>query len=101
MREEEPMVTCLRGHQRLLTRHQPTAGRLGRTVLSSSGAFNTPQLLMLSGIGPRALLEPIGIPVRLELPGADKNLRDRYEVGVKAGADHLPEEVLNSPRILG
>ena len=58
------MVTCLRGHQRLLTRHQPTAGRLGRTVLSSSGAFNTPQLLMLSGIGPRALLEPIGIPVR-------------------------------------
>ena len=53
-----------------------------REVILCGGAFNTPQLLMLSGIGPRMLLEPLGIPVRVELPGVGKNLQDRYEVGV-------------------
>jgi choline dehydrogenase len=53
-----------------------------REVILSGGTFNTPQLLMLSGIGPRAVLEPLGIPVRVELPGVGKNLQDRYEVGV-------------------
>ena len=53
-----------------------------REVILCGGAFNTPQLLMLSGIGPRAVLEPLGIPVRVELPGVGKNLQDRYEVGV-------------------
>ena len=53
-----------------------------REVILCGGAFNTPQLLMLSGIGPRMVLEPLGIPVRVELPGVGKNLQDRYEVGV-------------------
>jgi len=37
---------------------------------------------MLSGIGPRNVLEPLGIPRKVELPGVGKNLQDRYEVGV-------------------
>ena len=37
---------------------------------------------MLSGIGPREVLAPLGITVRIELPGVGKNLQDRYEVGV-------------------
>ncbi len=53
-----------------------------REVILAGGAFNTPQLLMLSGIGPRAELERHGIEVRVELPGVGKNLQDRYEVGV-------------------
>ncbi len=53
-----------------------------REVILSGGAFNTPQLLMLSGIGRREVLEPLGIPVRIELPGVGRNLQDRYEVGV-------------------
>jgi len=53
-----------------------------REVILCGGAFNTPQLLMLSGIGPRAVLEPLGIQVRAELSGVGKNLQDRYEVGV-------------------
>ena len=53
-----------------------------REVIVSGGAFNTPQLLMLSGIGPRADLERLGIPVRIDLPGVGRNLQDRYEVGV-------------------
>jgi len=53
-----------------------------REVILAGGAFNTPQLLMLSGIGPRADLEKHGIAVRVDLPGVGKNLQDRYEVGV-------------------
>jgi choline dehydrogenase len=51
-------------------------------VVLAAGAFNTPQLLMLSGIGGRAELERHGIEVRIELPGVGENLQDRYEVGV-------------------
>lgn len=53
-----------------------------REVIIAAGAFNTPQLLMLSGIGPREELEKHGIEVRVNLPGVGKNLQDRYEVGV-------------------
>jgi choline dehydrogenase len=53
-----------------------------REVILCGGAFNTPQLLMLSGIGPRDVLEALGILVRIELPGVGKNLQDRYEIGV-------------------
>jgi choline dehydrogenase-like flavoprotein len=51
-------------------------------VILAGGAFNTPQLLMLSGIGPRDGLERHGIEVRVDLPGVGRNLQDRYEVGV-------------------
>ncbi|WP_248304704.1 GMC family oxidoreductase [Breoghania sp. L-A4] len=51
-----------------------------REVILAGGAFNTPQLLMLSGIGDRAALEAHGIAVRADLPGVGKNLQDRYEV---------------------
>ena len=56
--------------------------RASREVILAGGAFNTPQLLMLSGIGPRAELERHGIAVRVDLPGVGRNLQDRYEVGV-------------------
>lgn len=51
-------------------------------VILSAGAFNTPQLLKLSGIGPKAELESLGLPVVVDLPGVGENLQDRYEVGV-------------------
>jgi choline dehydrogenase-like flavoprotein len=53
-----------------------------REVILAGGAFNTPQLLMLSGVGPAAALSRHGIPVRVDLPGVGRNLQDRYEVGV-------------------
>jgi choline dehydrogenase len=56
--------------------------RARREVILSAGAFNTPQLLMLSGIGPREELDKQGIPVRGDLPGVGQNMQDRYEVGI-------------------
>src|ERR1051325_3321360 len=55
---------------------------VSREVILCGGAYNTPQLLMLSGIGPRAHLEQFGIPVLVDSPGVGTNLQDRYEVGV-------------------
>jgi choline dehydrogenase len=54
----------------------------GREVILAGGAFNTPQLLKLSGIGPTEELHRFGIRCRVDLPGVGENLQDRYEVGV-------------------
>lgn len=56
--------------------------RAAREVILCGGAFNSPQLLQLSGIGPRDVLEAAGVPVRHELPGVGANLQDRYEISV-------------------
>ncbi len=56
--------------------------RARREVVVCGGAFNTPQLLMLSGIGPADELRRHGIEPRVDLPGVGRNLQDRYEVAV-------------------
>jgi len=53
-----------------------------KEIILSAGAFNTPQLLKLSGVGPKEELTNLGIEVRVDLPGVGENLQDRYEVGV-------------------
>ena len=53
-----------------------------KEVILAGGAFNTPQLLMLSGVGPKDELAKHNIPVRVNLSGVGTNLQDRYEVGV-------------------
>ena len=55
-------------------------------VILSAGAFQSPQILLLSGIGPRAELEKHGIPVRHELPGVGENLQDHLDVIVETRA---------------
>jgi choline dehydrogenase len=50
----------------------------GHSVVVSAGAFNSPQLLELSGIGQPERLGNLGIEVRHELPGVGENLRDHY-----------------------
>ncbi len=49
-------------------------------VILSGGAFNSPQLLQLSGVGPRALLEKHGVPVVHELAGVGEDLQDHFYV---------------------
>jgi choline dehydrogenase len=51
--------------------------RAQREVLLAGGAFNSPQLLQLSGIGPRAQLERLGIPVVADLP-VGEGLQDHF-----------------------
>ncbi|MGH4000097.1 MAG: GMC family oxidoreductase [Pseudonocardiaceae bacterium] len=50
-----------------------------REVILCCGAIDTPRLLQLSGIGPRAVLEEAGVPVVLDLPGVGENLMDHAE----------------------
>lgn len=47
-----------------------------REVILSAGAYNSPQLLMLSGVGPAGLLGALGIPVVLDQPQVGQNLQD-------------------------
>lgn len=51
-----------------------------REVILSAGAINSPQVLLLSGIGPAAELERHGIAQRHELPGVGHNLQDHQDV---------------------
>ncbi|HEX8154788.1 MAG TPA: GMC family oxidoreductase, partial [Thermoanaerobaculia bacterium] len=53
-----------------------------KEVILAGGAYNSPQLLMLSGIGPADQLKKFNIPVLVDRPGVGANLQDRYEVGV-------------------
>ena len=48
-------------------------------VIVSTGAIDSPKLLMLSGIGPAAQLEEFGIPVRVDSPGVGEHLQDHPE----------------------
>ena len=53
-----------------------------RDVILSAGAIGSPHILMLSGIGPRRELEAAEVPVRLEIPGVGKNLKDHQHVSM-------------------
>ena len=53
-----------------------------REVLVSSGAYNSPQLLQLSGVGPAELLQKHGIGVVLDAPGVGNDLQDHMQVRV-------------------
>ncbi|NEO77413.1 choline dehydrogenase [Moorena sp. SIO4G3] len=58
-----------------------TSGHQGEVILCG-GAINSPQLLMLSGIGPADHLKALGIPVVVNLPGVGQNLQDHLWAGV-------------------
>lgn len=55
-----------------------------REVILSAGSFQSPQLLMLSGIGPKETLRQQGIALKHELPGVGQNLQDHLFTGVSA-----------------
>lgn len=54
--------------------------RASREVILSGGAVNTPQLLLLSGIGPADEIRAHGLPVALDLPGVGRNLQDHLDI---------------------
>ncbi|HEX3500743.1 MAG TPA: choline dehydrogenase [Stellaceae bacterium] len=78
--------------------------RARREVILSGGAINSPQLLMLSGIGPADEIGRHGIPVVLDLKGVGCNLQDHLELYVQYECTkpitlHLVENPVNRVRI--
>ncbi|WP_374411760.1 GMC family oxidoreductase [Hydrogenophaga sp.] len=70
---------------------QTLALRPGGEVLLSAGAFGSPQLLMLSGIGPASHLQQLGVPVQAALDGVGGNLHDHPDVVLVVNAPRLTD----------
>ncbi|XP_043257480.1 glucose dehydrogenase [FAD, quinone]-like [Colletes gigas] len=60
-----------------------------REVILSAGALQSPQMLMVSGIGPKKHLEEMGIPVVHDSPGVGQNLQDHGAIG---GVDYYVDK---------
>jgi choline dehydrogenase len=56
--------------------------RADKEVILSAGAVGSPQILMLSGIGPKGELEAVGVPCKLDAPDVGKHLKDHLQVGL-------------------
>ena len=59
---------------------EPRAVKAKREVLLAAGSIHTPQVLMLSGVGPRAHLEECGLDVKIDLPGVGSNFQDHHYI---------------------
>ncbi|WP_374430196.1 GMC family oxidoreductase [Tabrizicola sp.] len=93
---DRPNLTLVSGaqvHRVLFDGHCATGVQLrdrtvslapGGEVILSGGAINSPQLLMLSGIGPGAHLQDMGIPVLYDAPEVGANLADHLDITVQA-----------------
>jgi len=57
--------------------------RAEREVICAGGAINSPQLLMLSGVGPADHLKETGVPVQHDLPGVGQNLQEHLEMYIQ------------------
>ncbi len=58
-----------------------------REVLLAAGTYNTPKILMLSGVGPARHLHDLKIAVKHELQGVGENLQDHHEVPIVAATN--------------
>jgi choline dehydrogenase len=63
--------------------HLPKRVAVEGEVILAGGAINSPQLLLLSGIGPADALRPLDVPVVHDLPGVGRNLQDHLEIYVQ------------------
>lgn len=62
---------------------QTEQARAEREVILCGGVINTPQVMMLSGLGPADHLRALGLPVVADLPGVGQNLQDHALIGVE------------------
>ena len=73
--------------------------RARKEILISGGAFNSPQLLQLSGVGPADLLRKHGIDVVLDAPGVGHDLQDHMQVRVvmRCSQPITLNDIVNNP----
>lgn len=73
--------------------------RARKEILVSSGAYNSPQLLQLSGVGPAELLKSHGINVVLDAPGVGNDLQDHMQVRIvmRCAQPITLNDILNHP----
>ena len=64
----------------LVSRSGQSSQHFAGEIIVSGGCINSPQLLLLSGIGPADHLRETGIEVQHELPGVGKNLQDHLDI---------------------
>src|SRR4029077_11838659 len=64
-------------------RHTGSERVYGGEIIGCGGAFNSPQLLQLSGVGNAADLTPLGIPVVHDLVGVGEHMQDHLEVYIQ------------------
>src|SRR5580658_10512632 len=60
----------------------PRTVRARREIILCGGAINSPQLLLLSGVGPAQHLTDMGIAVHHDLPGVGQNMQDHYQTRI-------------------
>ena len=112
---DDPKLTVVTGAHvlRVLTQDGAATGVVYRTgrngsgeevvatardeVILSAGALASPKLLLLSGIGPGAQLQALGLPVVKDLPGVGENFQDHLEVSVY-GRTREPVSLLGNDR---
>jgi choline dehydrogenase len=70
-----------------------------KEVIISGGVFNSPQLLKLSGIGPKAELQKFKIPVVVDLPGVGANMMDNPEIPIVGQAQQAFVSTDNSSAV--
>jgi choline dehydrogenase len=73
--------------------------RARREILVSSGAYNSPQLLQLSGVGPADLLKNHGIDIVLDAPGVGNDLQDHLQVRLvtRCAQSITLNDIVNNP----
>ncbi|KAI9162882.1 Dehydrogenase xptC [Paramyrothecium foliicola] len=88
------------------TSAQPRIVKARREVILAAGTIHTPQILQLSGIGPSAALEDVGIEVKVDLPGVGSNFQDHsyipfigFQWGVNPGGA-AGDGMVGSPNLL-
>ena len=78
-----PSTSCVLGGRATADVGRTLRVEAKKEVILSAGAYESPHLLLKSGVGPRAELEQAGVPTRVDLSGVGSHLQDHPIVGLK------------------
>lgn len=68
--------------------------KVRKEAIVAAGAVHTPQILQLSGIGPKDILEAAGIEVKVNLPGVGQNMQDHAQAMLKCDCELITISVI-------